>query len=131
MKCLFDTHLPLKLAKTMNFLEGDDGITVEHLNEKFPANTPDIEWIKKLTSEGGWFVITKDNQIRKRLHERKVWQESNIPIVFLPKSWINFTFWEMAWRLIRYWPNLKESLKNHNKNESFELAINGKIKIVE
>ena len=129
MKCLFDTHLPPKLAKTLSFLEGDDGVIVKHLNEKFPPNTPDIEWIKKLTKEGGWFVITKDNQIRKRPHERKVWQESNIPIVFLPRSWIDFDFWSIAWRFIRYWPSLKESISRCRKNESLELSINGKIKL--
>ena len=32
MKCLFDNNMPPKLAKTLGFLEGDDGITVEHLN---------------------------------------------------------------------------------------------------
>ena len=130
MKCLFDNNMPPKLAKTLNFLEGDDGITVEHLKDKFPPDTPDIEWIKKLTKEGAWFVITQDNQIRKRAHERKAWQESLIPIVFLQKSWINHDLWEMAWRLIKYWPNLKESIHRSRKNESLLLAINGKLTVV-
>jgi predicted nuclease of predicted toxin-antitoxin system len=33
MKRLFDTNLPPKLAKTLSFLEGDEGIIVNHLNE--------------------------------------------------------------------------------------------------
>jgi predicted nuclease of predicted toxin-antitoxin system len=130
MKCLFDNNMPSKLAKTLNFLEGDDGITVEHLKDKFPPDTPDIEWIKKLAKEGNWFVITQDNQIRKRSHERKAWQESNIPIVFLQKAWISHDLWGMAWRLIRYWPNLKENIKRSRKNESLLLTINGKITAV-
>jgi predicted nuclease of predicted toxin-antitoxin system len=130
MKCLFDTHLPLKLAKTLSFLEGDDGIIVEHLNAKFPPDTPDIEWIKKLAKEGDWFVITKDNQIRKKPHERQVWQESHIPIVFLPRTWMNCDFWEIAWRFVKYWPNLKKSINQNKKSESFELTINGKITII-
>jgi predicted nuclease of predicted toxin-antitoxin system len=31
MKCLFDNNMPPKLAKTLNFLEGDEGIPVIHL----------------------------------------------------------------------------------------------------
>ena len=130
MKCLFDNNMPPKLAKTLNFLEGDEGITVEHLKDKFPPDTSDIGWIKRLTKEGDWFVITQDNQIRKRSHERKAWQESHIPIIFLQKSWINHDLWEMAWRLIKYWPNLKENIKRNRKNESLLLSINGKITIV-
>jgi predicted nuclease of predicted toxin-antitoxin system len=127
MKCLFDNNMPPKLAKTLNFLEGDEGITVEHLKEMFPPDTPDIEWIKKLAKEGKWFIITQDNQIRKRTHEKKAWQESHISIIFLQKSWIRLNLWEMAWRLIKYWPELKEALARSRKNESFQLSINGKI----
>jgi len=127
MKCLFDNNMPPKLAKTLNFLEGDDGMTVEHLKEKFPPNTPDIEWITKLSKEGKWFIITQDNQIRKRSPEKKAWQESHIPIIFLQKSWIKLNLWEMAWRLIKYWPELKENINLNRKNESFQLTINGKV----
>jgi len=127
MKCLFDNNMPSKLAKTLRFLEGDDGIVVEHIKDKFRPDTPDIEWIEKLSKEGDWFVITQDNQIRKRVHERKAWQESHIPIVFLNKSWINFNLWDTAWRLIKYWPDLKKTLLINKKMESFQLAINGKI----
>ena len=127
MKCLFDNNMPPKLAKTLNFLEGDDGITVEHLKEKFLPNTPDIEWITKLSKESKWFIITQDNQIRKRSLEKKAWQESHIPIIFLQKSWIKLNLWEMAWRLIKYWPELKETVTRNRKNESFQLTINGKV----
>ena len=129
MKCLFDNNLPPKLARTLNFLEGDDGISVEHIKEKFSANTPDIDWISVLSKETNWFIITKDNQIRKKPHERKAWQESHIPIVFLQKTWMNHDFWEIAWRLIKYWPVLKETINKNKKIESFELSVKGKITV--
>ncbi|MCL2442515.1 MAG: hypothetical protein FWD13_03520 [Treponema sp.] len=127
MNCLFDNNMSPKLAKTLNYLEGDDGIIVEHLNEKFPSNISDVEWIKTLSKEGNWFVITQDNKIRKRNHERIIWQEARIPIIFLQKSWVKQNFWETAWRMIKCWPKLKESISRNRKKESFELTINGKI----
>jgi len=130
MKCLFDNNMPIKLAKALNLLEGEDGIVVKHLMEQFPSDTSDITWVEELKKDGGWFVITKDNQIRKKPHERKAWQESNIPIVFLPKSWVKLSLWEMAWRLIKYWPELTENIVSNKKTESFELAIQGKITMV-
>ena len=132
MKCLFDNNLSPKLAKTLSYLEGNDGIVVEHIKEKFSSDTLDIEWINKLAKEGDWFVITEDTQIRKNTqHERKAWQESHIPIVFLPKSWVKHNFWEIAWRFIRYWPYLKESICHNHKTKSFELTINGKITVID
>jgi len=131
MKCLFDNNLPLKLAKTLDYLEGSDGISVEHLKEIFPSDTSDINWIKKLSKEGDWFIITRDNQIRTRPHEKKAWQESRLPIVFLEKSWIKLKFWEIAWRFIKYWPELKEIVIRNRKAKSFSLAIKGKISVVE
>ena len=130
MKCLFDNNLPPKLAKTLSFLEGDDGIPVTHFKEKFPPDTPDIKWIGQLAKESEWFVITRDNQIRKSTPERKAWQESHIPIVFPQKSWINHDLWGIAWRLIKYWPRLKACINKSRKTESFLLAINGKITAV-
>jgi len=127
MKCLFDNNLSPKLAKTLNYLEGEDGVLVEHIKEKFLPDTPDIEWIKKLSKEGDWFVITQDNQIRKRTQERKAWQESNIPVVFLQKSWVKLNFWEISWRMIKCWPKLKERIKHNRKRESFQLTINGNV----
>ena len=130
MKCLFDNNLSSKLSRTLNYLEGDKGIIVEHIREKFSADTPDIDWIRQLEKEGDWFIITKDNQIRKKPHERKVWKESHIPIVFLQKTWMNHEFWEIAWRLIRYWPKLKQTITNNRKVESFELTVKGKITVI-
>ncbi|MCL2043912.1 MAG: hypothetical protein FWG89_07230 [Treponema sp.] len=131
MNCLFDNNMPIKLAKTLSFLEGDEGITVKHLREKYPANTPDVEWITSLSKEDGWFIITQDIQIRNKPHEKKAWKESNIPIVFLPKSWTKAELWEKAWRLIKYWPKLKDSIIHNRKTQSFELTINGKITAIE
>jgi len=130
MKCLFDTNLPPKLARTLNYLEGDEGIQVIHLNDKFPPYTPDVEWIKKLSREEDWFIITRDNQIRKRSHERKAWQESQLPIVFLEKGWINLNLWEIAWRFIKYWPELKNNIMYNRKVKSLSLAIKGKITVI-
>lgn len=131
MKCLFDNNMPPKLAKALNFLENDNEIRIEHLKEKFPANTPDIEWIEKLKDEGGWFVVTQDNQIRKRSHERKAWENSNIPIVFLQRSWVGPGFWEITWRFIRHWPDLKKIIINNRNAKSFDLPIRGKIKVID
>jgi hypothetical protein len=131
MRCFFDNNLPPKLAKTLSCLEGSDGIPIEHLKDKFSPDTPDVEWLKKLSGEGNWFIITRDNQIRNRSHERKAWQESHLPVVFLQKSWMNHNLWEIAWRFIKYWPELKQNVLRNKKANSFLLSIKGKISVID
>jgi len=43
---------------------------------------------------------------------------------------MNNDFWEIAWRLIRYWPELKEAITRNRNIESFELSVKGKIMII-
>jgi hypothetical protein len=125
MKCLFDNCLPKKLSKTIQYLEGEDGIKVFHLQNKFSPDTPDIGWINSLSKEGNWFVITRDNQIKKKPHERKAWKEAGLPVVFLAKNWMHFDFWDIAWRFIRYWPSIKDIIER--SRVSYTLTINGKL----
>ena len=131
MKCLFDNNLSIKLAKTLNFLEGEDGVHVVHLREKFLANTPDIEWITELGKEGGWFIITEDRQIRNKPHEKIAWQESNLPVVFLNRGWASLNFWDIAWKIIKCWPEVKKCVSYNINAKTFELPVKGKIKVLD
>ena len=121
--------------KTLNAvqqnLEENEGVKVEHLNSKFAPDTPDIVWLKSLADEGDWFVITKDSQIRKRTNERKAWKDSHIPVVYLAKSWMSFSFWDIVWRFIKSWPELKQCIMVNKNKESFELTVKGKTMPVE
>lgn len=131
MKCVFDNNLPPKLARALNELEGKNGIEVIHLREAFPANTDDITWINALGKESDCFVVTKDRNIRKNPHERKAWQESGLRIIFLQKTWFNHDFWDISWRLIKRWGDLKKAVSKMKANETMILPITGKISDVE
>jgi predicted nuclease of predicted toxin-antitoxin system len=126
LKCLFDNCLPLKISNTLNFLEGKSGIEVIHLSEKFSPNTEDVEWMTTLGKEKDWFVISKDRKIKKSPQELLAWKESKLPIVFLKKNWLDYQFWDLAWRIVKYWPEIKKNVKP-NSQKSFIFGVNGKI----
>jgi len=129
MRCLFDNQMPLKLARAINELEGKGAIAVEHLRDKFKHDISDVEWMQRLAEEGDWFVITKDNKIREKSYEIEIWKTSNLPIVFLPSDpWMKYRFWDTAWRLVKYWPLLRERILDNKNNESFILTAGGDIR---
>jgi len=127
MKCLFDNQMSPRLAKALKELEGRKGIVVDHIQYKFKHDTPDTDWIRALAKEGDWFVITKDAMIRRRSIERKAWQESGLPIVFLDREWFDLGMWDISWMLIKYWAKVKESIASNKNGESFILFKTGRI----
>lgn len=103
MKFLLDNNLPPAIARALHELTRSDyNHSVEHLKDKFPANTPDTAWIEALAKEGDWVVITHD-KFNKGL-EREVLRRAGLKVFMLDKSWGNHQFWEKAYQLVRWWP---------------------------
>jgi hypothetical protein len=127
MKCVFDENMPIRLYRTLNYLEGEHGIQVKHITELVSPSTPDIEWMRILGQDKNCFVITKDNRIKWNPAEILAWKESNLIVVFLKDSWFNLDFWTMTWKFIRIWPDLKLKINGNNDRKSFALHIKGKI----
>lgn len=131
MRCIFDENLPIKLARTLNYLEGDHGIEVKHMTEIVSPSTSDEEWIKLLGKEDNCFVITKDNKIKINRAELEAWKEANLTIVFLQDSWFHLDFWIICWKFIKVWPSLKESLKKERSRKTILVHIQGKVEVLE
>lgn len=127
MKCIFDNNLPIKLAKTLHYLEGPDGISVNHISEIMDSATADEIWIKKYGKEGNCFIITRDNMIKKNPHELKAWKEAKLTIIFMQNSWLRLSFWDICWKFIKAWPELKSTIEKSINKKSFILHIQGRI----
>jgi len=118
----FDNNLPPRLAHAINTLMGNDG-TVIHLQDKFKPDTSDIEWITQLSSEGRWNIITLDNNIINKPHERKAWQQAKLTTFFLKKAWCSQDFWLQAFRLIQWWPDIVEQANKVEPGAGFRVPL--------
>jgi hypothetical protein len=122
LKLLLDNPLSPRIAHCLQALfEGDHEIVA--LRDKFAANTIDVEWITALDREGGWAVITRDLQIRKRPHERAALDKANIVFFFLAGAWRKSTVEDTAVRLIRWTPKIVAQTTLAASGR-FELPIN-------
>jgi hypothetical protein len=102
LKLLIDNNLSFKLAHSLQPLFPEHEITP--LREKFPANTPDVEWIQALDAEGGWAALTAERKLKTRPHERLALERSNVVFFFLTGHWLKCSVADQAWRLIRLVP---------------------------
>jgi len=55
-----------------------------------------------------WAVISGDEAIRRRPHERAAWLESKLVIFFMPqtKQWQKKSHWEKTWQFLPYWQDI-------------------------
>lgn len=122
MKFLLDNNLPPALARALHeltYADFDEEHEVVHLKDKFPASTPDVEWIEALTKEGDWVVITHDKF--NKGFEREVLRRAGIKVFMLDKSWGNHDFWEKAYQLVRWWPAIVDQSERLKDGAAYQV----------
>ena len=125
MKFFLDNNISPRISKALRELEGREENEVVHLRERFPADTTDEEWMRRLGDEGDWIVVTCDTSIAKNPHEIKAWLESGLIVFFLKSGWLNLAFWEFAWQLIKRWPVMKNKVSKGSRGKGFIVPIRG------
>ena len=134
MKFFLDNNLPPNLAGCLR--EASSGhfknglvADVVHLRMDFPANTPDIDWIKALASQKDWTIISRDAFRKKNGAERKVLRQSGLSVFVLQSSWSSHPYWDSTAQLLRWWPRIVEQA-NLVEGAAFEVPwrITGKFK---
>lgn len=105
MRFFLDRNLSPYLADALAALCKLDGIHVEHLEARFKATTPDVEWIHALGSEKDWAVITQD-RLTKNPPERQALKSTGLLVFILAKQWAHARHWDKAAALIRWMPEM-------------------------
>ncbi len=123
MKVLLDNNLSPYLARALNALLDPEGDRVAHLSDRFAPQTDDRTWIAALGDEGGWVVISADRRIYRNRLEREAWRRSRLVVFFLAPQWGKARHIEIAWRLLRWWPRIREQVAIVAAPAAFELPF--------
>ena len=126
MKFFFDNNLAAKIAKGLNGFVSPDHQVV-HLREGFAANTEDAVWMKELSEQENWIIITADVRIGKNPHEIAAWKQAGHTIFFLKPGWTDMRFWDQAQKFTKCFPQIIEKAKTAKCGSSFIVSVNGKI----
>jgi hypothetical protein len=110
VKLLFDNNISPRVARAINALIESDGHMAVPLRDKFPAGTPDLDWIEALAKEGGWTVISADHRIRKNQAERAAWLQTELIGFFLEPALARLEPLQQSARLIFWLPILERQL---------------------
>lgn len=133
MRVFLDNNLSPYLAHALNALLEPDGDQVVHLSDRFPPQTEDRAWIDALAGEGGWVVVSADRRINRNALEREAWRRSRLIVFLLAPQWGRARNIEIAWRLLRWWPRLREQVAIVAAPAAFELPFaygSGRFKVL-
>ena len=86
MKFLLDNNISPFLARALHELATQHDYCVVALRDKFPANTPDIDWIRALAKEGDWTVISADHFTKKGGLEREAIRQAGLKVFVLKRE---------------------------------------------
>ena len=122
MKVLIDENLPPALARALNAIFAGEHDVI-HLREKFGHGVTDIEWIKTLTQEGSWVVISGDRRITRNKAEYHAFRNSRLIGFFLSAGLHKSRSIKQLERILALWDNIERVCDTVEGGAMFELPM--------
>ncbi len=119
LKVYIDENLAPQFAKAFNAIQDHlnigekKPIKVLSIKEEFGEGCLDEEWIPKVGDENG-IVITNDRRIQSNRHQKELYQNCGVGIIFLHNPKSGMSFWNTFKHLVRWWDDVK-SVCRRNK----------------
>lgn len=98
---------------------------IEHIRERFPAETTDREWMKSLSSEGGWVILSADRRIARNKAELSAFRASGLVGFFLCRTVNEKTVHRQLIRILQVWERLEAQVKLVEAGAMFEISERG------
>lgn len=124
MKVFFDHNLSFTLARALQGLFNDEHEVVA-LIDKFPRDISDADWIRNLSNEGHWIVISGDRRITRNHAERHVIMNSELTGFFMAPSLNKAPVLKQLERLCALWDNILNLARSAQPGALYELPISG------
>ncbi|MGP3711768.1 DUF5615 family PIN-like protein [Brucella sp. RRSP16] len=122
MKVLVDENLPPALARSLNalFVHKHE---VTHVRELYGPGVTDVQWIRELSAEGRWIVISGDRRITRNAAEYNAFRSSNLVGFFLSKGLYKSPVVKQMERILALWENIEKQADIVQGGAMFELPM--------
>jgi len=125
VRFFFDNTFPPQLVEIMKQLKVD----ACHLQDEFPADTPDVQWIPRV-GENGWVLVTGDRGISRKPAERLALERANIIAVFMAKGFVHKPIFDLVSSFIKWWPEIERNVNHVKAGTSLHVTINGRVELL-
>lgn len=124
MKIFFDHCLSFTLAHALAALFREEHEIIA-LKDKFRRDITDIEWIRALSQEGHWIIISGDLRIMRNHAERRAFQSSQLTGFFMASAVQKAPVLKQLERLCAMWNNILILAVAARPGALYDLPING------
>lgn len=114
------------LGKTVARALIEAGAQIEHHNDHFDQNAPDIEWLS-VVGENGWIVLTKDQAIGRNKQELRAIAKSNVKVFSLVSG--SLTSQQMAELFVQVMEKLEKFSQGHHAPFIAKIYKSGKVEL--
>ena len=129
MHFFLDENISYRIANALDDLSSLDGDKVEHILERYRQGVQDTVWLTDLaTNNPSNVVILTTDSLNKNKAETQARIQSGIT-VFMLKNWKSQSYWDIAYRLVKYFPEIKKQAQTGKPKVAYSVSINGKIEI--
>jgi hypothetical protein len=124
LKIYIDENMAPQIARALNVVqehlnsEEKKAIEVISLKDAFHEGIKDEEWIPIIGKQNG-IVITQDRRIWHSRHQRELYMQYGVGIIFLKSPKTGMTFWQMFKHLIEWWDDIKQIARKNKPPFSF------------
>ena len=118
MKFFFDNNLSPRLARGL--LEFGEDVT--HLQDHYPADVPDQDWLPDIGAKG-WILVTRDERVRRNPSELAAIKMYKVGAFFLGGK--NLSHWELIQQVVRNWLRIRELADKIPRPFAFRVAPHG------
>lgn len=125
MKVLIDENLSPALARSLNALFADEHEII-HIREKFGAGIKDVDWMRRLSTEGRWIVISGDRRITRNRTEYETFLSSRLVGFFLSRGLYKSPVIKQMERLLALWDVIEQQAGIVAGGAMFELPMKSK-----
>jgi hypothetical protein len=122
VRVLVDEHLSPALARALRELFADQHDVV-HLREKFGQGVKDEQWIKALSNEGRWIVISADRRITRSKLEAQAFRTSTLIGFFLSRGLYKSPIVKQTERILALWDTIEKQAGLVQGGAMFELPV--------
>jgi hypothetical protein len=125
MRFFLDNCISPKYARALRVLAEMQQYEIVHLQDRFPPDIRDEDWIRQLGEEGDWVIVSGDPRISRSKPVRNVWRESGITAFFFADGWAQHRFWRQAADMVHWWPTIVLEAGRALRGSGFLIPVKG------
>lgn len=121
---MVDENLPPTLARALaELFKGQH--EVDHILLKFGPGVKDVDWIRELSADGNWTVLSADRRISKNKAEQAAFRSSRLIAFIFAPALQKATLLKKMERLMVIWPTIEAQVGLVQTGSMFEIPVKG------